>query len=147
MAPAVLDSKWPQIAGAIANYARHSDLQLATCNLTLSAPHKRQRAVRIYIVIMLQLALISLAAQAPANTVAAKSCSTGNVAAGPLPHAAALAPCPCPSSPHFNSIYKSTTMFGQASIALRVPTAMEFVNVLLLLLLLCCCCCWCCCFC
>lgn len=28
VAPAVLDSKWPQIAGAIANYAQHSNLQL-----------------------------------------------------------------------------------------------------------------------
>lgn len=33
VAPAVLDSKWPQIAGAIANYARQ---QRATCNLQLA---------------------------------------------------------------------------------------------------------------
>lgn len=59
-------------------------------------------------------------------------------APGPRPHAAWLS---LPGGPfplytlaanHFNSIYKSTTMFGQASIALRVPTAMEFVNVLML---------------
>lgn len=132
VAPAVLDSKWPQIAGAIANYAQHSNSQqLATCNLTLSAPHKRQRAVRIYIVIMLQLALISLAAKAPANSSCQKLLDRQRCSRTPA--TCCCSPCPLPLSTQFNSIYKSTTMFGQASIALRVPTAMEFVNVLLLL--------------